>query len=105
MDDKKSTTGYCVYLGNNIISWNSHKQKVVSDSSSTEAEDQSIAYVLSTIIWISSLLHELHLPSVVSTIYSDNLGVVLLTANPIIHSCSKHFQLNLHFVHDRIQQY
>ena len=104
MDDRKSTIGYCVYLGNNIIFWNSQKQKVVSRSS-TEIEYRSIAAVLSEIIWISSLLHELRLPSIVPTIHSDNLGVVLLAANPITHSRSKHFELDLHFLRDRVQQH
>jgi len=63
IDDKKSTTGYCVYYGLNIIAWFSHKQRVVSRSS-TEAEYRNIVLSLTEVIWLQSILHELHLSSI-----------------------------------------
>ena len=35
-------------------------------------------------------------------LYCDNMSAVLLVANPILHSKSKHFELDLHFVQDHV---
>jgi len=68
----------------------------VVSHNNTEADYWSVATVLTEITWISSLLQELHIVSDVPTIHSDNLGTVLLVANPVLHSHSKHFELDIH---------
>jgi len=70
--------------------------------STTKAEYISIATIIREIIWLTFILHELHIPIGISKIYSDNLGVVQLVTNPIMHSRTKHFELDLHFVCDII---
>ncbi|KAK9074377.1 hypothetical protein SSX86_006975 [Deinandra increscens subsp. villosa] len=54
----RSTTAYVLYLGGNIISWKSARQKSVSRSS-TEAEYKAIANAAAEIAWVENLLKEL----------------------------------------------
>ena len=73
--------------------------------SNTEAEFRSLATIATSLAWIQSLLSELRLPQPsVPTIYCDNMSAVLLAANPILHSRTKHFEPNLYLVCDKVVQ-
>jgi histone deacetylase 1/2 len=102
IDDRKSTSGYLVYLGATPISWKSGKQHTVARSS-TEAEYKALADGTAEILWIRSLLSELHFPSSsMTTLWCDNLGVTFLSLNPVFHACIKHVEIDYHFVQDHV---
>ena len=56
--DRRSTSGYCSFVGGNLVTWRSKKQNVVARSSA-EAEFRAVTHGICEIMWIRRLLEEL----------------------------------------------
>ncbi|GJT91645.1 ribonuclease H-like domain-containing protein [Tanacetum coccineum] len=71
--------------------------------SSAEAEYRRVANAIAETSWIHNLLRELHTPLFTATlVYCDNVSAVYMSANPVQHQRTKHIEIDIHFVRDKV---
>lgn len=77
-DTRRSTSGYCVFLGSSLVSWSSKRQTTTSRSS-VEAEYRGVANAVAETMWLRQLLCDLHCPLTRATlVYCDISGLFIV---------------------------
>ncbi|GKE28481.1 ribonuclease H-like domain-containing protein [Tanacetum coccineum] len=77
---RRSTSSYCVFLGNNLLSWSSKRQPTLSRCSA-EAKYYGAAIAVAKTCWLRNLLRELHTYlSSATLVYCDNVSAVYLSS-------------------------
>ena len=101
---RRSTTGYCTFLGSNCISWCAKKQPTVARSSA-EAKYRAMASITTELTWHSYLLGDISIPlPKPPQLFRDNLSALHLTMKLVFHSHTKHIRLDYHFVREKFAQ-
>ena len=100
--DRCSTSRYCVFIRDNLISWKSKKHDVVAKSSA-EAEYQAMVLATCELIWLKQLLQELRFgKDEQMTLVCDNQAALHIASNPVFHEMTKHIEVDCHFIREKI---
>ena len=102
VDDRRSTSGGCFFLGNNMVSWHSKKQNCVS-LSTAEAEYIALGSCCTQLLWMRQMLVDYGYVSDPMLVHCDNMSAINLTKNPVQHSRTKHVDLRHHFVRELVE--
>ncbi|KAL0641316.1 hypothetical protein Bca4012_103701 [Brassica carinata] len=100
--DRRSTTGYCTFIGGNLVTWKSKKQKVVS-CSSAEAEYRAMLKLTNELVWIKGILKHLEIDQATPmTMHCDNQAAIHIASNSVFHERTKHIEVDCHKVRQMI---
>jgi hypothetical protein len=100
-DGAKSTSGYVFILNGGAVSWASKKQTVTAQST-TEAELISASAAAQVAVHLRQLLMELLIQQPPTAIFEDNNGCIKVANNPITSPRTKHIQVRLFYVRERV---
>ena len=99
---RRSTTGIGFFLGNNLVTWTSQKQKVVA-LSTCEAEYVAAAVGACQGVWLSRLIADLMGRDVQKfRLLVDNKSAIELSKSPVFHERSKHIDTWFHYIRECI---
>lgn len=105
LDDRKSIAGYVFSLSSGPITWSFKNQSVIS-LSSAKTKYQVVIRASQEVMWLRQILSkfgfEQQLPT---TLWCDNQSAIQLAKEPVQHQCSKHIELQMHFVQKLLQDH
>ncbi|RVW83709.1 Retrovirus-related Pol polyprotein from transposon TNT 1-94 [Vitis vinifera] len=103
ISDRKSTSGYFTFVGVNLVTWRSKKQKVAL--SSAEAEFRGIVKGICELIWLKRLLIEIGFaPSFEIDLFCDNKAAIDIAHNPVQHDHTKHVEVDRNFIKRNLEE-
>ncbi|KAK9930160.1 hypothetical protein M0R45_027212 [Rubus argutus] len=103
LKDRRSTSGGCFFVGNNMVAWHSKKQNCIS-LSTAEAEYVAAGSCCTQMLWMKQMLRDYGFTQGKLSIFCDNTSAINISKNPVQHSRTKHIDLRYHFIRDLVEK-
>ena len=101
--NRKSITGFCIFLGDYLISWKSKKQSIAC-LTSTEAEYCDMDSITKEIVWLHWLLADMRVfLSHPTLMYCDNKSAIQIAHNSVFHEQTKHIEIDCHLTRQHLK--
>ena len=100
-DTRKSTSGYVFTISGGAVSWSSKRQSTVSVST-TEAEYKAAFAAGKEAVWLRKLADDFCMPAGPMHIKCDSTGALALLHNDVVSDRSKHFDVQVKWVRERV---
>ncbi|KAK2989502.1 hypothetical protein RJ640_019601 [Escallonia rubra] len=101
--DRRSTSGYFTFVGGNLVTWRSKKQKEVA-LSSAEAEFRGMAKGLCELLWLRRLPDEIgYSTNPTMNLFCDNKAAIEIAHSPVQHDRTKHIEVDRHFIKEKLE--
>ncbi|TPX53561.1 DNA-directed DNA polymerase [Chytriomyces confervae] len=97
-------SGQAVFVGGNLVSWRSRKQKTVA-LSSMEAEVNALVDVLKEVMWLRELLTDMGVSAIKTVIFEDNQAAIASSKNVIVNNHTRHMLGKTTFVREAIKEH
>ncbi|RVW24807.1 Retrovirus-related Pol polyprotein from transposon TNT 1-94 [Vitis vinifera] len=103
ISDRKSTSGYFTFVGGNLVTWRSKKQKVVALSSAKASSKNGQG--ICELIWLKRLLSEIGFaPSSEMDLFCDNKAAIDIAHNLVQHDHTKHVEVDRNFIKQNLEE-
>ncbi|KAH9745635.1 reverse transcriptase Ty1/copia-type domain-containing protein [Citrus sinensis] len=100
---RRSTSGFCIYLGSNCISWSLKKQTTVAARSSAEPEYRCMASTAVKLTWLTYIFKKIGITLIKPPVLiCDNISALHMSKNHVFHARTKHIELDYHFVREKV---
>jgi len=101
-NDRKSTSGGCFYVRNNLVAWMSKKQASIF-LSTTKAEYIVAGSCCTQLLWMKMLLGDYGFSQDTMIINCDSTSAINISKNHVQHSRTKHIDIRYHLLRDLVE--
>jgi hypothetical protein len=104
IDNRRSTSGETLYLGEFLLSWLSKKQSLVS-LSTFEAKYIAAKGCCTQVLWMTQTLIDIQVEfDDPIPIYCDNTSAINISKNSVMHYKTKHIPIKYHFLWEHVTE-
>lgn len=101
LNDRRSTSGHCSFVWENLVNWQCKKKYSVRNSA--KAKFRMVVREICKVMWVKRILEGLKFshPTPIK-VYYDNKVVISVAHNPVLHDRTEHIEMDKYFIKEEL---